>query len=132
MLSAAAREARIDRALEAEDVDAFWEAHFPDLDWCDEILAQYGIHCAYSDFHKLAEEGTDQAWAILRSCCEKRDCLHAYAIEHDDIFEQDDRATVLTGLRFRRHYLAELYGWIDRYYEVFREPDADAFERRRY
>ena len=93
-------------AMEAGKVtqDDCWDATFPTLEWCEYELKQLGFHHDYDQLYKIAE-----ASGVSHETPHVHADVMAYRetpTEMDTTLGSDDRATLITALRYQQHHLA--------------------------
>ena len=84
--------------------DDLWDAIFPNLEWSEHVLRELGFDSDYDALHEDIEDANDpNVWytTIPDAALEYR------TIETDEL-EHDERATIITALRYRQRYLDNL------------------------
>ena len=110
-MTEAEREQRISEVFDAMEAgqatqDDFWAAIFPSLQWCENVLKELGFHSDYDRLLEIIEDANDPS---------KESIIPDAALEYrtitpeTDVLEHDEGATVITALRYRKHYLDSVY-----------------------
>ena len=112
-MTEADREQRISEvfdAMEADEAtqDDFWAAIFPTLDWCEHVLKTLGFHSDYDTLHEILEDANDPSVGYT-TIPDEVSLEYRTITPEKDILEHDEMATVITALRYRKHYLDSLY-----------------------
>ena len=110
-MTAEQREQRISEVFDLMEAgqatqDDLWDAIFPNLEWCQHGLSQLGFHSDYDKLHKIIEDANDpNVWytTIPDAALEYRTIT-----PETDGLEHDERATLITALRYRQRYLDNL------------------------
>ena len=105
------REFRISEVFDAMENDEatqddWWDAVLPNLEWCEYELKKLGFHRDYDALYEIAEASgvsnenphVPNAVMVYRETPE----------DMDDTLGSDDRATLITALRYRKYYLDRL------------------------
>ena len=88
------------------DNDKYWDTVFPNLDWCKYELKKLGFHRDYDKLYKVAE-----AAGVSNENPYVPDVVMAYREtppDMDDSLGSDDRAMLITALRYQQHFLNRL------------------------
>ena len=112
-MTEAERDQRISEVFDAMEAgqatqDDLWDAIFPTLDWCEYVLRQLGFHSDYDTLHEILEDANDPSvW--YTTIPDEVSLEYRTITPEKDILEHDEMATVITALRYRKHYLDSLY-----------------------
>ena len=106
-MNAEQRDQRISEVFDAMEageatMDDYWDAVFPTLEWCEYELKQLGFHSNYDQLYEIV-----QAANVNSESPEIPDEALAYReiTPETDLLENDERAIVITALRYRKAYL---------------------------
>ena len=90
-------------AGEATTTD-WWDAVFPTLEWCEYELKQLGFHSNYDELYEIVESANvDSDFPVIPN---EVSLVYRTITPETNILEHDERATVITALRYRNHYMA--------------------------
>lgn len=83
-------------------IDDWWDAVFPTLEWCEYELKQLGFHGNYDELHEIVESANvDSDFPVIPDAA----LVYRTVTPETDVLEHDERATVITALRYRNHYM---------------------------
>ena len=92
-------------AMEAGEatIDDWWDTVFPTLKWCEYELKQLGFHGNYDDLHEIVEPANvDSDFPVIPD----EALVYRTLTPETDVLGHDEKATVITALRYRNHYMA--------------------------
>ena len=93
-------------AMEAGEAttDDWWDAIFPTLEWCEYELKQLSFHGNYDALHEIVESANvDSDFPVIP---DEVSLVYRILTPKTDTLGHDERATVITALRYRNHYMA--------------------------
>ena len=107
-MTAEERDQRLSEAFDAMEageatIDDWWDAVFPSLEWCEYELKQLGFHGNYDELYgimKSANVASD--FPVIPN---EVSLVYRSIIPETDVLGHDERATVITALRYRNHYM---------------------------
>ena len=91
-------------AMEAGEatIDNWWDAVFPTLEWCAYELEQLGLHGNYDALYGIVESANvDSDFPVIPD----EALVYRTLTPETDVLGHDERATVITALRYRNHYM---------------------------
>ena len=91
-------------AMEAGEatIDDWWDAVFPALEWCTYALKQLGFHSKYDELYGIVESANgDSDFPVIPN----EVLAYRTLTPETDVLEHDEKATVITALRYRNHYM---------------------------
>ena len=111
-MTEADRERRISEVFDAMEAgeatqEDFWAAIFPTLEWCEYVLRQLGFHCDYDRLLEIIEDANDPS--VWYTTIPDAALAYRTITPETDVLEHDEKATVITALRYRKHYLDSVY-----------------------
>lgn len=92
-------------AMEAREatIDDWWDAVFPTLEWCEYELKQLGFHGNYDELYEIVESANvDSNFPAIPN----EALVYRTLTPETDVLEHDEKATVITALRYRNHYMS--------------------------
>ena len=109
MMRKALREQGVTEVLDAMDAgeeatnDDFWDAMFPSQDWCEYELKQRGFNSDYDTLYEILGAISVEDYQTFHEA-ERQFRTVAPESEESEPLGWDDRATVITALRYRERY----------------------------
>ena len=106
-MTAEERDQRLSEAFNAIEageatIDDWWDTVFPTLEWCEYELQQLGFHGNYDELYEIVESANvDSDFPVIPN----EVLVYRTITPETDVLEHDDRATVITALRYRTHYM---------------------------
>ena len=91
-------------AMEAGEatIDDGWDAVFPTSQWCEYELKQLGFHGNYDALYQIVESANVESdFPVIPN----EALVYRTLTPETDILGHDERATVITALRYRNHYM---------------------------
>ena len=83
-------------------IDDWWDTVFPTLEWCEHELEQLGFHGNYDALYEIVEPANvDSDFPVIPN----EALVYRTLTPETNILEHDERATVITALRYRNHYM---------------------------
>ena len=94
--------AEVFEAMEAGQAttDDWWDAIFPSLDWCEHDLKQLGFASDYDALYEILGAISVEDYKTF----EEAEAKFRTTTPESDTLGWDDRATVITALRYRERY----------------------------
>ena len=110
-MTEAARDKHISEVFDAMEAgqatqEDFWAAIFPSLQWCEYELKKLGFYSDYDRILEIIEDANDPSKA---SIIPDEALQYRTITPETDVLEHDEGATVITALRYRKHYLDSVY-----------------------
>ena len=101
------RAQRLSEVFDAMEVgeattDDRWDVVFPTLEWCEHELKQLGFHGKYDALYEIVESANvDSDFPVIPH----EALVYRTLTPETDVLEHDEKATVITALRYRNHYM---------------------------
>ena len=106
-MTAEERDQRLSEVFDATETgeattDDWWDAVFPTLEWCEHELKQLGFHSNYDELYEIVESANvDSDFPMIPH----EALVYRTITPETEVLEHDERATVITALRYRNHYM---------------------------
>ena len=91
-------------AMEAGEAttDDWWDTVFPTVEWCEYELKQLGFRGNYDELYEIVEAANvNSDFPVIPG----EALAYRTITPETDVLEHDDRATIITALRYRNHYM---------------------------